>query len=55
MMYDIMYCSNCNAVLVTDEDIDCLVCNEPMKEIGFTDKSIRDLLDHEERVSQNEG
>lgn len=55
-MYDIMYCNECNAVLITDEDIDCLVCNKPMKEIGFTDKPIQDLLDHEKRIGEiNEG
>ena len=54
-MYDIMHCNKCNAVLVTDEDIDCLICNGPMKEIGFTDKPLIDILEHEKRVSDHEG
>ena len=55
-MYDILHCSKCNAVLVTDEDIDCLMCNQPMKEIGFTDKPIQDIVEYErqiERAKQN--
>lgn len=52
-MYDILYCDKCNAVLVTDEDIDCLVCNKPMEEIGFQDKPIQDLLDYEKGIGDN--
>jgi DNA-directed RNA polymerase subunit M/transcription elongation factor TFIIS len=48
-----MYCDKCNAVLVTDEDIDCLVCNKSMKEIGFTDKPIQDLFEYEKRIGDN--
>lgn len=53
-MYDILYCNECNAVLVTDEEIDCLVCNKPMKEIGFTDKPIQQILEHEASIKEKE-
>lgn len=57
-MYKIMYCKDCNAVLITDEDIDCLVCNDGMEEIGFTDKLVQDLINLEEQIikeNNNEG
>lgn len=54
-MYKITYCDACTAVLITDEDIDCLHCNKAVREIGFTDKIIQDILDVELAVEENNG
>ena len=48
--YEIVYCKDCNAVKITDENRDCLICQGESKVIGFEHKVIQDILDVEKRV-----
>lgn len=42
--YDIVYCKDCNAVKITDNNKDCLICDKPSEIIGFEHKVIQDIL-----------
>lgn len=53
-MYKIMYCDDCTAVLVTDEDIDCLHCNKTVREIGFMDEPLKGLIEYENKIQEKE-
>ena len=52
--YDIVYCKDCNAVKITEQDKTCLVCGEQSIKIGFQHEVIKDILDIE-KMGENNG
>jgi UDP-N-acetylglucosamine enolpyruvyl transferase len=53
--YEIVYCKECNAVKITDEDRNCLICNGTSELIGFEHKVIQDILEVEQTTEENNG
>jgi hypothetical protein len=53
--YEIVYCKECNAVKITDEDRNCLICNGTSEVIGFEHKVIQDILEVEQTTEENNG
>lgn len=48
--YDIVYCKECNAVKITEDDKSCLICKGQSEVIGFEHKVVQDVLDIESRM-----
>lgn len=53
--YEIVYCKECNAVKITDENRNCLICNGTSEVIGFEHKVIQDILEVEQTTEENNG
>lgn len=53
--YEIVYCKDCNAVKITEDDRSCLICNGISEVIGFEHQVIQDILDVELKVEENNG
>ena len=53
--YEIVYCKQCNAVKITEDDKSCLICNGTSEVIGFEHKIVQDILDVELRVELDNG
>lgn len=42
--YEIVYCKECNAVKITEDDKSCLICDGPSEVIGFEHKVIQEIM-----------
>jgi hypothetical protein len=52
--YEIVYCKECNAVKITEDDRSCLICNGTSEVIGFEHQVIQDILDVELTVEESD-
>ena len=50
--YDVVYCNECNAIKITEDDRSCLICGNESEKIGFTSKPIQDILKIEKEGEQ---
>lgn len=50
--YDVVYCNECNAIKITEDDRSCLICGNESEKIGFTSKPIQDILKIEREGEQ---
>lgn len=52
--YDIVYCKECNAVKITEDNKDCLICGKESEMIGFEHKVWTDLIEYEKSLTDKE-
>lgn len=45
--YEVVYCKDCNAVKITEDDRSCLICNGTSEVIGFEHKVIQEIIEIE--------
>lgn len=50
MEYKILWCEGCNAVALTQENINCLHCDGAVKEIGFMDEIVQEIMKTEQEI-----
>ena len=52
--YEIVYCKECNAVKITEDDRSCLICGKESEKIGFEHKVWTDMIDYEKSLTNEE-